>query len=134
MELHLNEVYDGDPSCIRTARLTVKAFLARIGTEQLARIPADTVGRAQLVVSELVTNAVRYANGACGLHLAYRGNAVEITVWDGSPESGTAQAPDPARPGGHGLEIVQAICGPLHITPTAHGKQIRVRMPIPLTA
>lgn len=134
MELRLDEVYDGDPSCIKTARLTMKAFLARVGTETLALMPADTVSRAQLVVSELVTNAVRYAGGACGLSLAYRGRGVEITVWDMSSAGVTVRDWDPAQPGGFGLEIVRAICGPLTVTPTAQGKQVHVRMPLPLGA
>lgn len=132
MELHLDEAYDGHPSCIRTARLTVKAFLTRVGTEHAARVPADTVSRAQLVVSELVTNAVRYADGSCGLNLAYRGHGVDITVWDKSPESVTVQEWDPARPGGFGLEIVRTLCGPLTVTPTPQGKRVHVRMPLSL--
>ncbi|MET8287876.1 ATP-binding protein [Streptomyces sp. NPDC048448] len=132
MELQVDEVYDGTPSCVKTARLTTKAFLARVGTERLARIPADTVSGAQLVVSELVTNAVRHAEGTCGMNLAYRGgHGVEITVWDKASGSLTAREWDPDRPGGFGLEIVRTICGPLTITPTHHGKQICVRMPLP---
>lgn len=132
MELSLHEVYDGDPSCIRTARLAMKAFLARVGTEDLALMSAETVSRAQLVVSELVTNAVRHADGSCGLSLAYHGDGIEITVWDKSSASLAVRDWDPARPGGFGLEIVRTICGPLTVTPTAHGKQVHVCMPLPL--
>ncbi|MGW3851661.1 ATP-binding protein [Streptomyces fagopyri] len=134
MELHLDEAYDGDSSCIRTARLTVRAFLGRVGAEHLIRIPADTVSRAQLVVSELVTNAVRYADGACGLSLSYRGQGVDIVVWDESSQNVTVRDWDPARPGGFGLEIVRTLCGPLTVTPTAQGKQVHIRMPILLDA
>ncbi|MEU0041224.1 ATP-binding protein [Streptomyces sp. NPDC006333] len=131
MELQVDEVYDATPSCVQTARHTMKSFLAQVGTEHLARIPADTVSGAQLVVSELVTNAVRYADGTCGMNLAYRGgHGVEITVWDKASGSLTARQWDPDCPGGFGLEIVRAICGPLTITPTDHGKQICVRMPL----
>ncbi|MFF7334809.1 ATP-binding protein [Streptomyces sp. NPDC090306] len=134
MELQLSEVYDGSPSCIRAARRTVKAFLARVGTEHLALIPGDTVGCAQLVVSELVTNAVRHAGGECGLELAFAEGVVEIVVWDASPERGTVRPPRPDRVGGHGLEIVHAICGTSEVTPRRHGKQVRVRLPELLAA
>ncbi|MFF7328898.1 ATP-binding protein [Streptomyces sp. NPDC090306] len=134
MELRLSEVYDGTPPCIAAARRAVRGFLNRVGSDRPAAARDDTVGRAQLVVSELVTNAVRYAGGACRLDLAYRGNgtdSLDITVWDASPESGTVQHRDPNRPSGHGLEIVHAICGALDIARTAHGKRVQVRMPVP---
>ncbi|MEU1536139.1 ATP-binding protein [Streptomyces fagopyri] len=135
MELQVDEVYDGTPSCVKTARHTIKVFLARLGTEHLARITADTVTGAQLVVSELVTNAVRHTDGTCGMHLAYRDSrGIEITVWDNAYGSLTTREWDPDRPGGFGLEIVRTLCGPLTITPTDHGKQIRVRIPLPQAA
>jgi anti-sigma regulatory factor (Ser/Thr protein kinase) len=134
MDMRLSEVYDGTPRCIAAARRTVTGFLARAGAGASPSARRDTADRARLVVSELVTNAVRHAGGACRLDLAYRGDGLDITVWDASHETGRAQTRDPARPSGHGLEIVHAICGALRTTPTAQGKRVQVRVPVTATA
>ncbi|MEU1040949.1 ATP-binding protein [Streptomyces sp. NPDC005551] len=134
VELRVSEVYSGQPGCIATARRAVTAFLARIGTDTAVRIPADTVGQAQLVVSELVTNAVQHTGGECGLQLELVADEVEITVWDtdASPAEVTVAQPDPLRVGQHGLEIVKALCGRLRVSPAPRGKQVQVRMALPL--
>ncbi|WP_235437845.1 ATP-binding protein [Kitasatospora griseola] len=66
----------------------------------------DTV---QLVVSELVTNARKYAPGPCLLELTITDSIGEISVWDSEPSVPMAQVPDPARIGRHGLESVLAV-------------------------
>ncbi|MFF3341392.1 hypothetical protein [Streptomyces flavidovirens] len=48
-------VFDGEVDGIVAARLFATTFL------QLQQAPADVIGSAQLVVSELVTNAFKYA-------------------------------------------------------------------------
>ncbi|MGW2897511.1 ATP-binding protein [Streptomyces sp. NPDC001212] len=63
----------------------------------------------QLLVSELVTNAPKYAPGPCMLTLEATGGAVGVTVWDSEPTLPTARAADPGRVGRHGLEIVLAV-------------------------
>ncbi|MFI1294118.1 ATP-binding protein [Streptomyces sp. NPDC020792] len=63
----------------------------------------------QLVISELVTNARKYAPGPCMLILEVNGDAVGITVWDSEPKLPTARAADPGRVGQHGLEVVLAV-------------------------
>ncbi|MFF0516805.1 ATP-binding protein [Streptomyces sp. NPDC004250] len=63
----------------------------------------------QLVVSELVTNARKYAPGPCLLAQEVNGSTVEVTVWDSDPTPPAILAPDPARIGQHGLEIVMAV-------------------------
>lgn len=67
------------------------------------------IGLVQLVVSELVTNARKYAPGPCLLTLKVSGGAVEVTVWDSDPTPPAILAPDPIRIGQHGLEIVMAV-------------------------
>lgn len=46
-----------------------------------------------LVVSELVTNALRYGGGTCTLDLTAHPDSIEVAVHDRSP-----QAPRPATP------------------------------------
>jgi signal transduction histidine kinase len=59
----------------------------------------------QLVVSELVTHARKYAPGPVLLDLRVTGAVVEVVVWDSNPVLPAAQAADPGRVGPHGLEI-----------------------------
>jgi anti-sigma regulatory factor (Ser/Thr protein kinase) len=123
-----SEVYAGDPGAIAAARQLAVAFLGRIGVEGARRVPALVVETAQLVVSELVTNAVKYTTGPCGLDLELVDDTVEITVWDTSTRTVTAMEPDPGRIGRHGMEIVVALCGGFDVARTAAGKRITVRL------
>jgi anti-sigma regulatory factor (Ser/Thr protein kinase) len=63
----------------------------------------------QLVVSELLTNACKYAPGPSLLDLELVAGRVEVTVWDTAPVLPVARAADPGRVGQHGLEIVMAV-------------------------
>ncbi|MGW6523582.1 ATP-binding protein [Streptomyces sp. NPDC054962] len=74
------------------------------------------------MVSELVTNALKYAPGPILLELCINARAVDIVVWDSDPTVPAAQAADPDRIGQHGLEIVQAVTEDL-FTEQAGGRQ-----------
>ncbi|AEY92644.1 regulatory protein [Streptomyces hygroscopicus subsp. jinggangensis 5008] len=63
----------------------------------------------QLVVSELVTNARKYAPGPVLMELRITGEVVEVVVWDSDPVLPVARASDAGRVGQHGLEIVMAV-------------------------
>lgn len=129
--MRTSEVYSGGPGTIAAARRTAAAFLAHARTAGHQPAVTPEAGYAtELVVSELVTNAVKHAAGICGLDLRLTGAVVEITVWDTSPHEITLSAPDPARVGRHGLEIVIALCGGLHTARTPTGKQITARVPL----
>jgi anti-sigma regulatory factor (Ser/Thr protein kinase) len=74
-------------------------------------IPDSRLRDVRLLVSELVTNAVRHANLSAGdvilLVIDVGGGALRVEVHD--PGGGfvpTAPAPDPARPSGWGLYLV----------------------------
>ncbi|MEU0041309.1 ATP-binding protein [Streptomyces sp. NPDC006333] len=83
------------------------------------------VGVVQLVVSELVTNAHKYAPGPCLLTLEVSEGAVAVTVWDSSTALPLILPPDPARVGQHGLEIVMAVCRSFEVHREPVGKRIR---------
>jgi anti-sigma regulatory factor (Ser/Thr protein kinase) len=83
------------------------------------------MGMAQLVVSELVTNAHKYAPGPCLLDLEIIDGAVEISVWDTDPTLPVARAADPGRVGQHGLEIVIGVCRSFEMRREPVGKRIR---------
>jgi anti-sigma regulatory factor (Ser/Thr protein kinase) len=125
--VHAGEVYAGDPLAISAARQLTAKFLGTLDRAPTAVSPA-VIADVQLVVSELVTNAVKYTDGPCGVDLRVDGDEVEITVWDTSSQQAVVMEADPARVGRHGLEIVTALCGGFTTTPTSTGKAITVRM------
>ncbi|GGU56030.1 hypothetical protein GCM10010211_21080 [Streptomyces albospinus] len=76
---------------------------------RLWALPESTSEDARLVVSELVTNAIRHGSGAVKLRVEYRCRQVRIEVTDGSdtaPERRRAGADDV---GGRGLSLVAAL-------------------------
>lgn len=126
--MRTSEVYGREAGAIAEARQLAAAFLGRIGHETARAVPSRVVETAQLVVSELVTNAVKHTSGPCGVDLELVEEAVQITVWDTSAQPVTVMEHDPERIGRHGLEIIVALCGGLDVTRTATGKRITVRM------
>ncbi|WP_443728974.1 hypothetical protein [Streptomyces barringtoniae] len=59
------------------------------------------MGMVQLVVSELVTNARKYAPGPCLLTLEIEEGTVAVSVWDSSTMLRSVLAADPDRIGQH---------------------------------
>jgi two-component sensor histidine kinase len=128
--VHVSEAYSGDAGAIAAARALVVAFLGQVDAERLAPVTVTAIADAELVVSELVTNAVKYAPGPFRLGLELVDHALEITVWDGSPDIPATPPFDPTRIGRHGIEIVLAVCGALDVTRQESGKKISVRVPL----
>ncbi|SEO06321.1 ATP-binding protein [Actinacidiphila rubida] len=125
--LRAGAAYDGGTESIADARLLAREFLDQV-RESGIRVPAATVSEAQLVVSELVTNACKYAPGPSALSLEVRGTVLEITLWDSEPVLPMARAAEPGRIGQHGLEIVFALCEGFDVQREPVGKRITVRL------
>ncbi|GAB2768701.1 ATP-binding protein [Streptomyces bullii] len=101
--------YEGQPGDIARARDLAHAFLERLQSVHGLPVSERAMDMVQLVVSELLTNACKYAHGPCLLDLQLREGRVEVTVWDSEPMLPVPKAPDPGRVGQHGLEIVMAV-------------------------
>ncbi|MCL2730368.1 MAG: ATP-binding protein [Actinomycetia bacterium] len=127
--LRAGAAYDGGTESIAAARVLARTFLDQV-RERGVRVAPRTSSEAQLVVSELVTNACKYAPGPCALSLEVRGPLVEITLWDSEPALPMARAAEPGRIGQHGLEIVFALCDGFDVQREPVGKRITVRLPL----
>ncbi|AKZ59086.1 putative ATPase [Streptomyces ambofaciens ATCC 23877] len=119
---------DGDDGCIADARNHATAFLDRARADHRLPVTARARDLTQLVVSELVTNARKYAPGPVLLELGITAGRVDIVVWDSDPTVPTARPADPARIGQHGLEIVKAVTEDLFIEQEPTGKRITARI------
>lgn len=130
--LSASAVFDGaaDGGAIGSARAFTADFLTAASAVGCPPVPEDRVGLATLVVSELVTNAVRHTSGPCRLLLELRRDAVEISVFDRAAAAPVPHGHDPARVGQHGLEIVVAVCGSVAVEPGPEGKRVRARLPL----
>ncbi|CAM5720498.1 ATP-binding protein [Streptomyces canarius] len=82
------------------------------------------MGMVQLAVSELVTNARKYAPGPCLLDLEVSEGAVQVSVWDSSTTLPSVSPADPDRIGQHGLEIVLAASQTFRVHREPMGKRI----------
>jgi anti-sigma regulatory factor (Ser/Thr protein kinase) len=114
-------VWGTEGMSISQTRHAARILLARAGHH-----PSHTVSQdAQIVVSELVTNALRHAPGPGGLLLEVTEDGrLRITVRDSSPDRPVLLAPDRHRVGGHGLHLVARLCTHFDTRPTRDGKQV----------
>ncbi len=92
-------------------------------------VDAEVVDEAEMVVSELVANAIRHAkplsDGAIRVHWKVKNNVVEVEVSDG----GGATTPRPAppatwAPGGRGLRIVRSVAHEWGVLEEPHGRTV----------
>ncbi len=106
------------------ARATTKAVLRDWGINA-----AEILDVVELVISELVTNAVRYAGRAGGptLHLEVN-RSLLIAVSDGSAIEPIIRELDDTSESGRGMSIVTALVDHWGVEPWGEGKRIWVRV------
>ncbi|MGW4271324.1 ATP-binding protein [Streptomyces seoulensis] len=87
-------------------------------------LDTEVVCTAELVISELVTNAVKYA-GTRPVSLTVRldVDALRIEVCDANPVLPQPGLPDADSEGGRGLFLVAALSDRYHAEPTEDGKR-----------
>ncbi|WP_190201768.1 ATP-binding protein [Streptomyces djakartensis] len=119
---------EGGGACIAHARHLAADFLARVQAEQGLPVSQRAMDLTRLVVSELVTNARKYAPGPVLMDLRIVGDLVEVAVWDSDPVLPVARAADAGRVGQHGLEIVMAVAQGFEARREPVGKRVTARI------
>ncbi|KOG63981.1 ATP-binding protein [Streptomyces griseoflavus] len=100
------------------ARRDARAFLDGL----LPPVTAEAAGTVLLVVSELVTNALRHAGGAWSLELTAHPDGIEVAVHDPSPQAPRLRTPDlNGGTGGFGWPLVNRLARATAVTPGPSG-------------
>lgn len=124
-EHHAALALDGSSQCVLTARSFARAHLEQCAPD----LAAATVHDALMLVSEMVTNAVRHAPGPCALYLVNDDKELTIAVSDTSTEVPRPRTPDPHGGGGFGWHLLRSIATQVdvHLRPP-HGKTVCATM------
>lgn len=94
-------VLASEPRSVTVARKFIADLLAQCGLDRL-------VPESEVVVSELVANAVQHTAAPCAVQLSCRADNLRISVADSGPGIPDLQTFRPLSPGGRGLHIVSA--------------------------
>lgn len=122
-------------SLVLSADLHAPARARAWAQSRVAAITDHRTDDALLVVSELVTNAVRHAGTDVVLNVVVHPDRIHIEVSDGADDLPiiTSGGPDSSRPDGRGLVIVAALAINWGVTrmPDRPGKTVWADIPLP---
>ncbi|MDL5204325.1 ATP-binding protein [Streptomyces sp. ALI-76-A] len=112
------------------ARKLTSAFLSR-PRHRMARVDAEQIDDAALIVSELVTNATRHGRSACRLRLQVSAERVTVEVYDDSPVPPRVRPLTDGGESGRGLAMVRCLAQRLDVVPVSGGgKRVRAVLAI----
>ncbi|MFB7496802.1 ATP-binding protein [Streptomyces sp. NPDC056161] len=124
--------FPAHPGAVRTARRAVREQLRVWGLDSLADVAA-------LLVSELVTNALRHATGPIGVRLVRRaalgtalGAALRVEVSDPLPDPPRERVARPDDESGRGLQLVANSSRRWGTRPADKGKTVWFELSAPL--
>ncbi|MET9615812.1 ATP-binding protein [Kitasatospora indigofera] len=123
---HWEAAFSGSPEAVALIRAAARVFFERVRPDH-PREKEDLL----LVVSELVTNAVRHTHGPGTITVTALDDELDIAVTDTSRTPPRPRLPDPqAGTGGLGLHLIAALCGILQVTPNpGAGKTVHAHLP-----
>jgi two-component sensor histidine kinase len=92
--------------------------------EACGGLARDLVEIAQLLTSELVTNAIQYGSGTIAVEISRSANRLRVTVNDANSERPQRQSPSAEDVRGRGLMLVEALSSRWGTTSTGAGKGV----------
>lgn len=119
--------FPADPGAVRAARSAVRGQLALWGLESVGDLAA-------LLVSELVTNALRHATGPIGVRLVrpcHRDGVLLVEVSDPLPDPPRERAARPEDESGRGLQLLASASRRWGTRPGAVGKTVWFELTVP---
>lgn len=122
---HTSWALDADPASVSEARARVRASLAKWALTELA----DTT---ELLVSELVTNALRYAHGKITVRMVLERTLV-CEVLDDSAALPRLRYAGSSDESGRGLHVVSQLAQRWGTRRTSSGKVVWCEQPLPAT-
>ncbi len=111
-------MFDRRVETVKDARLWVESFLRE------NEVDRSVVDDAVLVVSELVTNALRHGEGAAVVRASVRNEVLELSVTDTGDSLPAQQPIDLGRVGGLGLQVVERVSAEWGVAPFPGGKTV----------
>ncbi|MDT0614569.1 ATP-binding protein [Streptomyces lancefieldiae] len=121
-------VFPAAPDAVRSARSLVRGKLHGWGLDRVGDITA-------LLVSELVTNALRHATGPIGVRLVRRpagpGGSLLVEVSDPLPDPPRKRVARPGDEGGRGLQLVASSARRWGTRPGGTGKTVWFELALP---
>jgi serine phosphatase RsbU (regulator of sigma subunit)/anti-sigma regulatory factor (Ser/Thr protein kinase) len=111
-------------SAVRHARSLIRDPLKRWGLE-------DLIDSSELLVSELVTNAIKYANGEVMLRLILEPDTLVCEVHDSSPALPRVLQVDKDAENGRGLHVVSQVASRWGVRRTTGGKVVWCEQLVP---
>jgi two-component sensor histidine kinase len=96
------------------ARAAVREFTG-------STVPSETSQTAELLVSELVTNALTHGRGTITVHLEHGASGLVVTVCDDDPSHPEVPPQVPLALGGRGLHMVEVLATEWGIAPNLSG-------------
>ena len=118
--IHVEQVLDADRRAPSIARGAVRAACAPVFPH--------VVDDAMLLVSEVVTNAVKHGSAPIRLQIDLDRAGIVVAVDDANPTLPRTRRIDNRRHSGRGLVLVQSLATDWGVRRTRNGKQVWVRL------
>ncbi|MFC5718880.1 ATP-binding protein [Streptomyces gamaensis] len=117
--------FPAEPGAVRAARTHVRDTLREWGLEAVTDVTV-------LLVSELVTNSLRYASGPIGVRMYSRaGPSLLVEVSDPLPDPPRERTAHPDDEGGRGLQLVARSARRWGTRPGNTGKTVWFELTLP---